>query len=86
MFESIKRISRTTMWASLAVLALGAGAVQAAPDKTAPAAAAAVVQGSAGFSHIRSLGGIEEYRLDSNGLTVLLMPDHSAPVGTFEVT
>ena len=72
------------MWANFAVLALGNGAVQAAPDKTAPAAAA--VPGSAGFSHIRSLGGIDEYRLDSNGLTVLLVPDHSAPVVTFEVT
>jgi zinc protease len=35
---------------------------------------------------VRSLGGIDEYRLDSNGLTVLLVPDHSAPVVTFEVT
>ena len=40
----------------------------------------------AGFSHVKSLGGIDEYRLDSNGLTVLLVPDHSAPVVTFEVT
>src|SRR5450755_670792 len=40
----------------------------------------------AGFSHVKSLGGIDEYRLDSNGLTVLLPPDHSAPVVTFEVT
>jgi zinc protease len=40
----------------------------------------------AGFSHVKSLGGIDEYRLDSNGLTVLLVPDHSAPVVTFQVT
>jgi zinc protease len=39
-----------------------------------------------GFSHIRSLGGIEEFKLDSNGLTVLISTDHSAPVVTFEVT
>jgi len=39
-----------------------------------------------GFSFVKSLGGIDEYRLDSNGLQVLLMPDHSAPVVTFNVT
>src|SRR5580700_71587 len=39
-----------------------------------------------GFSYVKSLGGIDEYRLDSNGLQVLLMPDHSAPVVTFQVT
>src|ERR1700689_2052712 len=83
MFESIKRISRT-IWTSLAVLAMGSVAVQAAQDKPTPQPAA--VPGSAGFSHVKSLGGIDEYRLDSNGLTVLLVPDHSAPVVTFEVT
>jgi zinc protease len=35
---------------------------------------------------VKSLGGIDEYRLDSNGLTVLIVPDHSAPVVTFQVT
>ena len=39
-----------------------------------------------GFSHIKSLGGFDEYRLESNGLQVLLLPDHSAPVITFMVT
>jgi zinc protease len=39
----------------------------------------------AGFSFVRSLGGIEEYRLDANGLQVLVKPDHSAPVVTFDV-
>jgi zinc protease len=39
-----------------------------------------------GFSYVKSLGGIDEYRLDSNGLQVLLMSDHSAPVVTFNVT
>jgi zinc protease len=48
-----------------------------------PACAAAVVPG---FSYVKSAGGIDEYRLDSNGLTVLLAPDHSAPVVTFQVT
>jgi zinc protease len=40
----------------------------------------------AGFSFVQSLGGIDEYRLDNNGLSVLLAPDHSAPVVTFQVT
>ena len=39
-----------------------------------------------GFSYVKSLGGFDEYRLESNGLQVLLMPDHSAPVITFMVT
>jgi zinc protease len=39
-----------------------------------------------GFSFVKSLSGIDEYRLDSNGLAVLLIPDHSAPVVTFQVT
>jgi zinc protease len=57
--------------------------VGTAPAGTAPAAAEAA---AAGFTHVKSLGGIDEYRLDHNGLTVLLVPDHSAPVVTFEVT
>ncbi len=40
----------------------------------------------AGFSYVKSLDGIDEYRLDSNGLSVLLKSDHSAPVVTFQVT
>jgi zinc protease len=40
----------------------------------------------AGFSYVKSLAGIDEYRLDSNGLMVLLSPEHSAPVVTFQVT
>ena len=39
-----------------------------------------------GFVNVKSLDGIDEYRLESNGLTVLLAPDHSAPVVTFQVT
>jgi zinc protease len=35
---------------------------------------------------VKSLGGIDEYRLDSNGLTVLIAADQSAPVVTFQVT
>src|SRR6187455_481192 len=39
-----------------------------------------------GFTHVRTVQGISEYRLESNGLTVLLLPDHSAPAVTMMVT
>lgn len=79
------------------VAALGAVFFAAASSAAAaPAAATAAAQPAAGpvpaptvaagFSYVRSLGGIDEYRLDGNGLTVLLVPDHSAPVVTFQVT
>ncbi len=55
----------------------------ALPAAAADSAGPASVQG---FSFVKSAGGIEEYQLDSNGLSVLLSPDHSAPVVTFEVT
>jgi zinc protease len=77
--------SRAAYWAGVA--GLMAAAIQAAPVVGAPTGGAPVQSApGAGFSHIKSLGGIDEYRLDSNGLTVLLVPDHSAPVVTFEVT
>jgi zinc protease len=58
----------------------------AAPTATPAPAPAATPAPVAGFSFVKSLSGIDEYRLDSNGLTVLLVPDHSAPVVTFQVT
>ncbi len=39
-----------------------------------------------GYKKIKELGGIEEFLLESNGLNVLLMEDHSAPVLTFMIT
>jgi zinc protease len=39
-----------------------------------------------GFTKIKEVGGIAEYKLESNGLSVLLMEDHSTPVITFMVT
>jgi zinc protease len=39
-----------------------------------------------GFDYVQTSGGIEEYKISSNGLTVLLLEDHSAPVVTFMVT
>jgi zinc protease len=68
----------------------GAALLGAALPATAPAAAQAAAPSppaaAAGFTYVKSLSGIAEYRLDSNGLTVLLVPDHSAPVVTFQVT
>src|SRR3954468_16579088 len=39
-----------------------------------------------GFKAVKTVGGISEYTLDSNGLQVLLMPEHSTPVLTFMIT
>ncbi|TNE68437.1 insulinase family protein [bacterium] len=41
---------------------------------------------STNFEKVRELGGIEEYKLKTNGLTVLLKEDHSAPVVTVMIT
>lgn len=38
------------------------------------------------FAFVRAVGGIEEYRHRTNGLTVLLLPESAAPVATFMVT
>ncbi len=50
------------------------------------ALAAGETESIEGYKKVRELGGIEEYLLEKNGLTVLLMEDHSAPVATFMVT
>ncbi|MDB6139437.1 MAG: insulinase family protein [Verrucomicrobiaceae bacterium] len=39
-----------------------------------------------GFTHVRTVAGIAEYTLDSNGLQVLMMPQKAVPVATFMVT
>ena len=39
-----------------------------------------------GFSFGKTVGPISEYRLDNNGLQVLLLPEHSSPTLTFMVT
>ena len=39
-----------------------------------------------GVPFVRKAGPISEYRLDSNGLRILLLPEKSAPVVTFMVT
>jgi zinc protease len=76
--SALKRHGRSA--ALLAILTVSL--IPALCAAAAPAGTAVVP----GFTWIKSLGGIDEYRLDSNGLTVLLVPDHSAPVVTFQVT
>jgi zinc protease len=68
--------------AALAALLAAAAGAAVGDAPSAPPAPSAVP----GFSLVKSLSGIDEYQLDSNGLTVLLVPDHSAPVVTFQVT
>lgn len=70
----------------LALAAAATGLAGSAGAAASPDTNGAAAVGAAGFTLVKSLGGIEEYRLDSNGLTVLLIPDHSAPVVTFQVT
>jgi zinc protease len=82
MGEKVINTVHAGYFAGAAALALAALASVAAPREENTAAA----QAFPGFTHIKSLGGIDEYRLDSNGLSVLLVPDHSAPVVTFQVT
>ena len=71
------------LWGASAV---GAAAAGAGPESQTSAPATAAPVAVAGFSFVKSLGGIDEYQLDSNGLTVLLAADASAPVVTFQVT
>ncbi|HEX3912553.1 MAG TPA: pitrilysin family protein [Steroidobacteraceae bacterium] len=85
MIENGKSSARAAFWIGVAA-AFGSAAIPAAAIKSAAPVQAAHAAPSSGFTRIRSLGGIDEYRLDSNGLTVLLVPDHSAPVVTFQVT
>nr|WP_315487847.1 pitrilysin family protein [uncultured Rhodoferax sp.] len=39
-----------------------------------------------GYTHVKTVGSIDEYTLTANGLQVLLMPEHSSPTLTFMVT
>jgi len=61
-------------------------ACAALPAAMLPVAARAAPVTAPGFVYVKSLGGIDEYRLESNGLSVLLAPEHSVPVVTFQVT
>ncbi len=68
--------------AALAVSSPFAALRAAAPARPEPAERVTVD----GFSFVKTVGAITEYKLDSNGLAVLLLPEHSAPVVTFMVT
>jgi zinc protease len=72
-------MKRATVASLLAASLVLAGASSGA----APAGKPVQVEG---FTYVRTVGDISEYRLDANGLTVLLMPERSAPVVTFMVT
>jgi zinc protease len=67
---------------TLATLCAALACAAFSPGTRADAAPVAVP----GFKFVRTVGTISEYMLESNGLTVLLMPEHSAPVVTFMVT
>ena len=77
-----------TLCVALSLLVAGTGAACAQSAATPPGAAsrAAPAVTVAGVDFVKSFGGIDEYRLASNGLAILLAPDHSAPVITFQVT
>ena len=64
---------------AFALAALAFGSALRAAETPAPAKID-------GFTFVRTVGGISEYTLESNGLTVLLMPEHSSPTLTFMVT
>lgn len=63
-------MKRCIAWAGLLFLTLAAHA-------------AVVVDG---FGYVKTVGSIDEYTLTSNGLQVLLLPEHSSPTLTFMVT
>lgn len=62
---------------------LGLALLSAVPLSAADTPAPAAVEG---FAFVKTVGDISEYTLSANGLQVLLLPDHSAPVLTFMVT
>lgn len=64
-----------------AALSLTVCALFVTPSIAAPAPAAVE-----GFTHVKTLQGIAEYKFPANDLNVLLLEDHSAPVLTFMVT
>ena len=71
---------------SFRLLALAAAASLACTAAVGRGAGAPAAVHADGFTFVKSAGGIAEYTLDANKLSVLLMEDHSAPVVTFMVT
>ena len=63
-------------------------AASAPPSAAAKSRAATMARGTAlpaGIEQLETHGTITEYRLRSNGMNILLSPNHTAPVITFEV-
>ncbi len=75
-----EHVTMRAAWLVWLCAAMGASAQSAAGEPGGPPVSVP------GYSYVKSLGGVDEYRLDGNGLTVLLAADHSAPVVTFQVT
>ena len=71
---------------ALAIALVFAPAALRAAAPAAPAATAAAPAKVEGYTFVRTVSEISEYTLDSNGLSVLLMPEHSAPVITYMIT
>ena len=65
------------MKATSTVLALALLCATGAPAQSAKVS---------GIPYVRTVGGIEEHRLESNGLQILILPQNGAPVATFMVT
>ena len=63
----------------LALATLASASLPAADPAPAPTKAE-------GFTFVRTMVRISEYKLDANNLVVLLHPEHSAPVLTLMVT
>jgi zinc protease len=92
----VKRSARLALTKALVIAIGGAGFLGAALSCATASGAATAGRASAalptapaavaGYTLVRSLGGIDEYRLEGNGLSVLIAADHSAPVVTFQVT
>jgi zinc protease len=65
---------------------LGAACAVSLPAAAVPTAVAPVVPQAPGYAFVKVVDGIYEYRLEANGLTVLVAPDSSVPVVSFQVT
>ncbi len=75
----------TTLLPLVLCLAAPGLSVAAAESAATPQPVGGIVTAE-GITFLRTVGGIGEYRLDSNGLRILLLPQENAPVATFMVT
>ena len=73
-------LTRAVLLAVLGIASL------AQPTRALPSEPQPTVPQAPGFTFIGAQDAIHEYRLDANGLTVLVIPDNSVPVVSFQVT